>query len=114
MEHDITPEELVAVNGDVLETSGGLISADEVQSIEIEKQIIGLREMMEYAKFLAESTITPIAYQHRPENCYVALDMAVRMGVSPLMVMQKSIRYTGQAKLFWTGYQCNDKFQSVT
>ena len=40
-------------------------------------------------------------YQHRPENCFVALDMASRMGLSPMIVMQNL--YVVQGKPSWSG-----------
>lgn len=40
------------------------------------------------AAYLAASTIVPKDYQKNEANCLVALEMAVRIGVSPLIVMQ--------------------------
>lgn len=39
-------------------------------------------------KAFAASTLVPAAYQNNVANCIVALEMANRMGASPLMVMQ--------------------------
>ena len=44
--------------------------------------------LLEQAKFLSNSTIVPVQYQRKPENCYIAIDMANRMGVPVMMVMQ--------------------------
>ncbi len=54
----------------------------------LHKEIVSLEKLMEMSKFLANSTVVPIAYQNRPENCLVALDMANRTGLSPLVIMQ--------------------------
>lgn len=43
---------------------------------------------MQIAETLSKSEIVPSSYQGKPENCIVALEMANRVGVSPLMVMQ--------------------------
>lgn len=40
------------------------------------------------AAYLAASTIVPKDYQKNEANCLVALEMAVRIGTSPLIVMQ--------------------------
>ncbi len=40
------------------------------------------------AKMLSSTTMIPKEYQSNVANCMVALEMANRMGVSPLMVMQ--------------------------
>lgn len=45
-------------------------------------------EATRMAMALAKSEIVPKAYQGKPENAIIALEMANRMGVSPLMVMQ--------------------------
>jgi hypothetical protein len=40
------------------------------------------------AKALAASTVVPAAYRNNLENCLIALDMASRIGATPLAVMQ--------------------------
>lgn len=40
------------------------------------------------AKGLAASTVVPMQYQRNEANCLVAIEMANRLGVSPLQVMQ--------------------------
>lgn len=55
---------------------------------------VGLFDSQSYAlarniaKDLAASTIVPKSYQNNPANCLVALNMAMRIGADPLMVMQ--------------------------
>lgn len=58
-------------------------------------------KLMEMAQVLAKSTILPIQYQNRPENVFIALDMASRMGVSPLVVAQNL--YVIQGKPSFSG-----------
>lgn len=43
---------------------------------------------MQMAKALADSTIVPQTYQKNPSNCLIAIELAQRLRVSPLMVMQ--------------------------
>lgn len=54
----------------------------------VDRQTYSFEKLMDMAQVLAKSTILPIQYQNRPENVFIALDMASRMGVSPLVVAQ--------------------------
>lgn len=81
----------------------GLVVIDESEpmSLDIQRQSMGLDKLMGMADMLSKSTIVPVSYQRRPENCFVALDMASRMGVSPMIVMQNL--YVIQGKPSWSG-----------
>jgi hypothetical protein len=46
------------------------------------------KEMWDMATALSRSTIIPKAFQGQAANCFVALDMAQRMGASPMEIMQ--------------------------
>jgi hypothetical protein len=46
------------------------------------------KEMWDMASALSRSTIIPKAFQGQAANCFVALDMANRLGASPMEVMQ--------------------------
>ena len=48
----------------------------------------GLTGMASLASKLAGSDIIPAAFQQKPANVLIALDMANRMNASPMMVMQ--------------------------
>ena len=69
--------------------------------LEVIREQLDFRELMKGAEMLAKSTIIPVAYQRKPENCFVALDMASGMGLSPLVVMQNL--YVIQGKPSWSG-----------
>lgn len=57
------------------------------------------------AKILASSDIVPEGtYKGKPANCLIALDMANRMGISPLHVMQNL--YVVKGKPGWSGQYC--------
>ena len=47
-----------------------------------------IEEGFRFAQYLASSTMVPDSYQRRPNDCLVALDLASRLGVSWLAVMQ--------------------------
>lgn len=65
----------------------------------------------------ASSTLVPQAYQGKPMDCTIAVDMANRMGVSPMMVMQNL--YVVKGKPSWSGQACtslimaSNKFKGV-
>ena len=50
--------------------------------------VAGFESMQRIAKLFATSTIAPKAYQGNVADCFIAVDMAMRMGANPLMVMQ--------------------------
>lgn len=56
------------------------------------------------AMALSKSTIVPTTYQGKPENCFIAVNMANRMGVDPMVVMQNL--YVVQGKPSWSGQAC--------
>lgn len=58
-------------------------------------------QMARAAAMMAKTDIVPQTYRGKPENCFVAIEMASRMGVSPLMVMQNL--YVVQGKPSWSG-----------
>ena len=78
-----------------------IMTQTEILTPEIPKEVLNFSELHRLAEMLAKSTIVPIAYQNRPENCFVALDMASRMGISALVVMQNL--YVIQGKPSFSG-----------
>lgn len=55
-------------------------------------------------KMFAKSNLVPKSYQGKDEDCMIAVDMANRMGVNPLMVMQNL--YVVNGKPSWSGQAC--------
>lgn len=57
------------------------------------------------AKYLAASDLVPEeTYHNRPANCLIAVDLANRLGVSPLLVMQNLFIVKGKPS--WSGNFC--------
>ena len=56
------------------------------------------------AKMLSTSSMVPDAYRNSPENCLIAIDIANRIGISPLMVMQNLTPVRGKPS--WSGSFC--------
>lgn len=85
-----------------LALEGETLSSELIEpSVEVRREVMNMAETMKMAEMLAKSTIIPVTYQRRPENCFVALDMASRTGLSPLVVMQNL--YVIQGKPSWAG-----------
>jgi hypothetical protein len=59
---------------------------------------------------LAKTSLVPNAYQGKPEDCFLALEIAGRMGVSPMMVMQNM--YVVKGKPSWAGQACTTLINS--
>ena len=53
------------------------------------------------AKVISTADIIPDNYKNKPADCAIAVDMADRMGVSPMMVMQNL--YVVKGKPSWSG-----------
>lgn len=53
------------------------------------------------ANMLSKSDLVPSTYRGRPENCMIAMEMAQRLRISPLMVMQNL--HTIEGKPSWSG-----------
>jgi hypothetical protein len=54
-------------------------------------EAMGMKEMdvqlFKRAQFYATATIVPKDYQRNPANCYIAVEMAHRMNLPPMFVM---------------------------
>ena len=62
------------------------------------------QKIFDIGKMFASSQLVPQIYQGKPMDCTIAVDMANRMGVSPLMVMQNL--YVVKGKPSWSGQAC--------
>lgn len=62
------------------------------------------KEIYDIGKMFASSTLVPQAYQGKAMDCTIAVDMANRMGISPMMVMQNL--YVVRGKPSWSGQAC--------
>ena len=62
------------------------------------------------AMLYCKADIIPKAYQNKPADCLIAIDMADRMGISPVMVMQSL--YVVNGKPSWSGQACMSFIQA--
>ena len=58
-------------------------------------------EIEKRSAMLARSTMIPESFRNNPSNCLIALDIALRLQTSPLMVMQNL--YIVQGRPSWSG-----------
>ena len=56
------------------------------------------------AGMLAKSKIVPESFQNRPEDCFIAVELASRMNTSPIFIMQNL--YVVKGKPSWAGQAC--------
>lgn len=125
--NDSMPEEKNIVEAEIIEAEATekteaeqIVSAEETKIQEVPKQAkkaFLLQKQQQQLNFLesfemsyrmgkayARTSLVPKAYQDRPEDCAVAIDMALRVGLHPLMVMQNM--YVVQGKPSWSGQAC--------
>lgn len=56
------------------------------------------------ANMLSQTALVPETYRNKPQDCFLALEMANRIGVSPLVVMQNMFVVKGKPS--WSGQAC--------
>ena len=61
-------------------------------------------QLVRVANAFSKTNLVPENYRGKPEDCMVAIDMANRMGVPALMVMQNL--YVVKGKPSWSGHVC--------
>lgn len=66
--------------------------ANELQTVQkteltTEADNEGFQFAMEQAKMLSDSTVIPMVFRKNPSNCFIALELAQRMKLSPMAVM---------------------------
>lgn len=75
------------------------------------------KKLFDIGKMFAASALVPATYQNKPMDCAIAVDMANRMSISPMMVMQNL--YVVRGKPSWSGQACmaliegSGKFKNV-
>lgn len=70
------------------------------------------KEIFDIGKMFASSSLVPQAYQGKAMDCTIAVDMANRMGVSPMFVMQNL--YVVKGKPSWSGQACMSMVKAST
>ena len=89
------------VQGEMLESDGTLSTASYETAIMNPK---AMNHLVKIAKTLSNSSILPAQYRGNVANCFVACEMAARMDVSPLFVMQNLHVIEGRPS--WSSSAC--------
>lgn len=63
-----------------------------------------LKSAWQAAGMLSRSGLVPETYRNKPEDCLIALDLANRQNISPMLVMQNL--YVVKGKPAWSGSFC--------
>lgn len=61
-------------------------------------------QLMRVSQMLSQSALVPQNYQNKPQDCFIATEMATRMNISPIFVMQNL--YVVKGKPSWAGQAC--------
>ena len=61
-------------------------------------------QLLRVSQMLSQSTLVPQNYQNKPQDCFIATEMATRMNISPIFVMQNL--YVVKGKPSWAGQAC--------
>lgn len=93
--------EIYQEQSETLDKPGGAVSLQSRNLLENAKLLNSIYKM---ANMYAKSSMIPANYQGRPENCFVAIELAGRMGVSPILVMQNLLVVQGRPS--WAGQAC--------
>ena len=78
--------------------------SDNVQFSNLVENTKLLNNIYKLAKMYSRSTMVPSNYQNNPDNCFVAVELAGRMNVSPIIVMQNL--YIVRGRPSWSGQGC--------
>lgn len=61
-------------------------------------------QMLRVSQMLSQSSIVPQNYQGKPQDCFIAVELASRMNTSPVFIMQNL--YVVKGKPSWSGQAC--------
>lgn len=81
-----------------------IVISEQKNELSVFSDLESFKRIFDIGKMFASSSLVPQAYQGKPMDCTIAVDMANRMGVSPMMVMQNL--YVVQGKPSWSGQAC--------
>ena len=79
----------------------------QVAAVQLENLMISSQQLnmvFKVAGYYASSSMVPDTYKGNVNNCFVACELAARMNVSPVLVMQNL--YIVQGKPSWAGQAC--------
>lgn len=78
------------------------LDAAQVQNFLLDSKV--LNQLYKVARMYSNSKMVPDVYQNQPDNCFLAIEIAARLNISPLLVMQNL--YIVHGKPSWAGQFC--------
>lgn len=97
-------EEVVVVQEQQTQTPAVVQQTAELATPSVWQNKEQFNQLLRAADMLSKTSIIPQTYQGKPQDCFVAIEMANRMGVSPMVVMQNM--YVVKGKPSWAGQAC--------
>lgn len=82
----------------------------KIQNVGIADSLENMMNTLKMARVYCQAGNIPDTYKNKPADCMIAIDMALRIGVSPLMVMQSM--YVVKGKPSWSGQACMSFIQA--
>lgn len=98
------PEELTGIAPETTESVSLAPAAPMPGGLTMWNDVKLMQNAWKTATMISRSALVPDSYRGSPENCLVAIDLANRQGLSPMMVMQNL--YVVKGKPAWSGSFC--------
>ena len=98
------PEELTGIAPENTESVSLAPAAPMPGGLTMWNDVKLMQNAWKTATMISRSALVPDSYRNSPENCLVAIDLANRQGLSPMMVMQNL--YVVKGKPAWSGSFC--------
>lgn len=80
------------------------VEAKKILPAQVFESAESFQALYDIGKMFAASALVPQNFQNKPMDCAIAVDMANRHGISPIMVMQNL--YVVKGKPQWSGQAC--------
>ena len=80
------------------------LTAENAVSVNVWSDKGAFDQMLRAADMLSKTSLVPQSYQGKPQDCFLAIEIAARMNVSPMVVMQNM--YMVKGKPAWAGQAC--------
>lgn len=101
---EVVAEEAAPAATEEKKTSLATVQENQVAGAGMWADNNSFRSAMQMAKVLSTAPMIPQNYRNEPGNCLIALDMAQRMNMPPMMIMQNLYIVNGNPG--WSGQAC--------
>ena len=108
MAEEIAKTEQETAQEQTLAVAEQQIDGLSVGNVWLDKQ--AFNQALRVATMLSKSAIVPQSYQGKPQDCFIAVEMASRMNTSPVFIMQNL--YVVKGKPSWAGQACMAMIQA--